>query len=217
MSLIAKLPIARNSKVGVIGDSITFFGWYYHLIGLSRFATDIGRSPSRGGYYRTSEPPLDIVWINSGQSGDRISNIEANVAGRITAYQLQAIILAIGVNDLRFGTSLGTFSTLFNSTVDQARAAQPGLNIAATGIFCNGEDIPNATESGLLALNAIQAATMDRVNGTWTDVHSKVVEWEAENNPSHLPGGLLTDEGFHPSDLGKFKFSEWVNPYIQYI
>ena len=216
MPLLPKLIVAPADKIVFCGDSITFFGWWYHLIGMSNAATDVGNVFGRGGYYRTGGLPPGMTFVNSGVSGDTAALIAADVAGRITAYAAQCLILAVGVNDVRFGTPDANFSTSINSIVDQARAAQPTLKIAATGVFVNGEDLPGATETDILAKNAIQAATMARVSGTWADVHTPLVAWEAINNPGHAANGFLTNDGFHPNALGNFQYSEWVYPYVQY-
>lgn len=217
MPLVPKLIIDPTDKVVVCGDSLTEQGWWFGLAGRGTRAIDIGRTPGRGGYYRNSGQPAGLTWINSGHSGDRSSNIAADVPGRITAHGAQCLILAVGVNDAYFGVSDGTFSTNYNSIADQARAAQPGLKIACATIFTIGDDVPNGTEANIDAKNAIMAATAARVSGTYMDVRSKVVQYLLANNPGHAPAGILTDDGIHASDtVGKPMYSAWAAPYVQY-
>lgn len=216
MALAPKLIVAATDKIVFCGDSITFFGWWFHLIGMSRRATDLGDAPGRSGYFYSSGPPAGMSWVNSGVSGDKIADIQAAVASRITAYGAQCLVMAIGVNDVRFSTGDSAFSTSFNATIDAAIAAQPSLKILSTGIFVNGEDLPGAVETDIANKNAIQLATMVRVGGTYADVHTPLVTWEGVNNPGHAASGFLTADGFHPNAIGNSLISEWVYPYVQF-
>ena len=218
MALLPKLIVGPADKIVVCGDSITAptGGWWFHLAGMACTATAVVSVPGRGMSYRNGGPPPGISWVNSGVSGDKIADIQAAVASRITAYGAQCLIMAIGVNDVRFSTTDPNFSTSFNATIDAALAAQPSLKILSTGIFCNGEDIPNASDTDIANKNAIQLATMVRVGGVYADVRTPLVAWEAVNNPGHAVSGFLTQEGFHPNALGNTLISEWVYPYVQY-
>lgn len=205
MSALPKLILSQADKVVIAGDSLTFFFWYLYLIMLGA-RKDVGPSP-------------DISWINSGVSGNTSGDIDAAVASRITAYQAQALIIEVGRNDVVAGVTDLEFTQRFNGIVDKARAAQPNLKIACVNIFLNGEDIPNSYDTDINAKNAIMAATMARVGGTYMDVRSKVVAWEIANNVTHATSGLLTApaDGVHPNDFGKVMMGLWVDQYIQYV
>lgn len=216
MPTLPKLIVSATDKIVFCGDSITFFGWWWYLIGLSSLATDVGNVPGRGGYYRTSGPPAGMSWVNSGVSGDKAADIDAAVASRITAYAAQCLILQIGVNDVRFSTTDPNFSTSYNSIVDKSIAAQPTLKILGVSIFLNGEDIPNASDTDIANKNAIVAATMARVGGTYADVRTPLVTWEGVNNPGHAATGFLTNDGFHPNATGNSLVSGWTYPYVTF-
>lgn len=218
MALLPQLIIAPTDKVVICGDSITAANppWYRDLIAMGGRGTDIGNAPGRGGYYRHVDPPAGVTWVASGVPGNKASDIAADVANRITNANPQCLILQVGVNDITGGTSDGSFSTSFNSIVDQARVTIPTLKILSVGIFLDLENIPNGTEANIDAKNAIQLASMVRIGGAYAPVRTQIVAWEAINNPGMAASGFLTSDGIHPNTLGNYQISFWTSPYVTY-
>lgn len=215
MPLVPQLIIAPTDKGVMWGDSITAGGWYLPLIAMGATASDIGNAPGRGGYYQKNNPP-PVTWIQSGGVGNTAADIDASVAARLTVYAAQFAFGEWGINDILLATSDVSFAASNNSAWDKALLAQPTLKVACCSIFCDQENIPNSTEANIDAKNAIMAATMARVGGTFVDVRTPLLAWELINNPAHDPSGHLTVDGIHPNTLGNFLWSQWAYPYVRY-
>jgi len=105
--------------------------------------TMVGSSPYTAVTMPSERPAKNLVWTNSGLSGDGIVNLEANVASRITTYisgtgTTSVVLLFIGINDgvgdgngMIGPTDTGVFATKYESVITQIKAAK-----AATKIVC---------------------------------------------------------------------------------
>lgn len=127
----------------------------------------------------------------------------------------QICVLILGGNDVVNGTDPAVFRSNYDSIIEAALAAIPGLRFLLPSQWVYGEEwLPGPPLSwtgpglnsrmDLIAEQIKESAAAH--NQTFVDIRGPTLIWESQNNtPSPgVESGLLTSaDGLHPSDLGK--------------
>jgi lysophospholipase L1-like esterase len=234
-------PVSPLDIIVFVGDSITEQGWFNPAVA----AIDAGFVPrvSPGGRATGAvgvatgkvasvtptsfTPSLQVV--NSGESGDGVQNIVANVATRITAFNPTLVVLEVGVNDCLGDTDLGLFTTDYNSILDQTIAANPGVKIMCVPIITIGEQwktvsgvpqwndklVPppsNPTFTPWIDdYNAVIQAACTRVGANYVETRNEYLAYESTHNTPQIGSfdNVLTlplpsnPNGVHPNSAGQ--------------
>lgn len=156
--------------------------------------------------------------INSGVSGNRISDVLAAMNARIFAFNPDFIIGLGWINDVNgvFGAwDPATFTTNYTSFISQLFAWKPSIRFLQTSSCWVGEQYtvsppkmgPNSGlhDPDIEQQSTIMAPIVQAAGGYWYDIRNGgLVGQEIINNPTNQPNGFLLKptDGLHPSQLG---------------
>lgn len=158
------INVTTGSKVVVVGDSITFQGWFSDteslvggtgllvnqlssaIVGVRAGVVAAGASSATvtNSSLRATAAKVSgggqINAINSGVSQNKIADIEGAIAARITNYSPTVVIIEIGVNDCRglnagAPTPLVTFRASYDNILTTVKATIPTVSIICVGIL----------------------------------------------------------------------------------
>lgn|SRR5678815_1983766 len=239
--------VRPGDQVVFVGDSITAAAWMsvtgglvdqinaqIPVVNMPRVATVAGGAAiatlapgARAATVAAVSTQSVIRVVNSGVPGNKAADIAADVAGRITNYNPNVVVMLIGVNDAVNVTSLASFQTSIHTILSTTRAALPSCKIvvlsilwwseqwAAGPVWNNFYDPPpsNPTYTPSIAeYNAILQSECAAVSGTYIDTRAPALAYEAANN-TPAPGavqGILTQDRIHPTiPLGQVQIGNW--------
>ncbi|MES2339286.1 MAG: GDSL-type esterase/lipase family protein [Pseudomonadota bacterium] len=156
------IPVSAGTKIVVVGDSITFQGWFSDtesLVGGTGLLVNQLIPPLRGarpGVLAGNASTLaagaqigrvgsvtgggQVAAINSGISQNKVADIEAAIPARITNYNPAVVIVEVGVNDNRglnsgIPTPLATFRTSYDNVLATTLSTLPSVRIVCVSIL----------------------------------------------------------------------------------
>ena len=171
-----------------------------------------------------------VTAINSGVPQNQISDIAADIPGRITNYNPDVVVILIGVNDVR-GVPTGpppleTFRTNYATVVDTVKATLPNCRIMLVSILYAGEKWASVPPPAHFAGNTYDA-TIDAWNNVirylaesrgcvYVDGRgaSAIVEPTGNTPEPGAVSGFLTDDQVHQLILGQQVLSNKLRTYF---
>lgn len=197
-------PYQDGTRIVFLGDSITAFEWF-----------DNGVPDALLPQLNATISPGSIVAINSGVAGNKIADIQADIAGRVIAHNPDIVVIEAGTNDVG-NTELPDYQASWLSVLAQIRAWKPDIPIVVLSIFLifeqwqtfNGTPrLHNFNDEGGGATKTIEAYN-DAARGTlgsisphaaWVDLRAPALAYEVANNTPEpgAPSGILTSDGVH--------------------
>jgi len=198
-----------DDRVVFVGDSNTANGYYAEAGGLIDQLGPLGDS---------------LTIVNSGVGGNKIADIEADVAARITDHNPDVVVLWVGVNDASAGTLAAAFRADHDSTLAQILAWDPTVQIVCVSILLSGElwssvgpaFAGNAFDAAIDALNVEIAASAAAAGVTYVDIRTPGALYESQVNLPE-PGntlGFLTNDGLHVFGVGEVLVGTWIFPFL---
>lgn len=254
------IPVTVGTPIVFVGNSITHQGYYSAAASLvggtnllvdqlspvtvaPRYASTSGSLSTSAGASLSTVAAVSgggqVYAIASGVDGNKIADIEAAVASRITDHDPRVVVLEAGTNDVRgLGTSIPTpivdFRASYDSVLDDVLAFDPTIAIVCVGILCIQEHwtasggvhfTGNPYDQGSTTpciedYNAEILASATAHGCVYADVRAAAATAESvQNTPA--PGaidGVLTGaaDGIHPSAAGQLVMSTALYPLFAF-
>lgn len=235
------VTVHYGDRIVFVGDSITAEGWWgsstvggtglavdqinaqIPIIAAPRFATSTGGATVVSGASPATVLSVStqaaIDPVNSGVAGNKIANLAAAVASRVTDYNPQIIVVQVGINDVVAATGTGSFRTSYDSFLDQIRTWSSSVPIICLSVTLWGEQWasgplrwnngPSSHDIDLPPYNTEVQASCTSHGGTYIDVYQAFLVAESiQNTPE--PGiaeGVLTRDHIHPTAAGQLVMS----------
>lgn len=184
--------INKNENIVFLGDSIFDF-----------FETDLVFS--------------DLPTVNSGISGNKTTDILADLENRVYKYNPTKVFINIGTNDIAKyeGYDYATVDEVADNIIEITKNIQknrPYCKIYLISIYPVHTEMKFAfgrTNEEIMSINSKikeYSAVTDGID--YIDAYSQLVDENNQLNPK------LTDDGLHPNDLGYAKITEILMKYI---
>jgi lysophospholipase L1-like esterase len=229
---------SNNVTIVFVGDSITKAGWfdenqstqgatnllvqqiYPRVSALSANASPVSISLSSV----TAQGAPAIRAINSGVNGNTVANIEADIAGRITNYFPDIVVIEVGINDaaaVPVPTPILDFRASYDNILATVKATLPSVQIVCVGILSDGElwaasPTPhfagNTYDTEIEIFEAQIAASAAAHGAAYVSVRTPAALSESTlNTPAPgIAAGILTLDGVHPNATGQVLMSTAV-------
>jgi len=224
------ITVVGGMRFVFVGDSITNAGWFdaaqstqggtnllMQQIAPRNTSLAVNGSPQNLRPSAGASSARGVLAIKSGVNGNKISDIEANIAGRITNYFPDVVVLEAGINDAAAvpdPTPTPTFRASYDNVLATVIATLPSVQIVCLSCLCDGE-LWNASPSPHFAGNAFDAF-IETIDGQiqasalahgayYVDVRTALALSESTLN-TPAPGvasGILTLDGIHPNATGQ--------------
>lgn len=153
-----------------------------------------------------------ISVIGDGISGSVAATIATNAPTLIVANHPASLFLAVGTNDIAFGTDPSAFRASYDSILSQALAGTPVPKIWCMSIYARfeawttGPAWNNADDANVATFNSQIAASCAAAGGVYVDTRTPLLTWEVTNNPAKDPSGhALQSDGIHLQTTGKIQ------------
>lgn len=218
--------INHGATVAFVGDSTshTVTGWYNGgfittvnaalapvpappatFTGLKATFTGLKATVNRG----TTAPP--IVVVDGGISGNTVANLDSRISALLTANTPSVVFIAVGTNDILFGTDPSAFSASYADVLSKIQAYQTGTPVACLSIYMRGEQwgagpvwvdatsigFPAGTNALVDQFNGLISAACAAAGAIFIDTRSQFLQAEIISNPSQLGDGVFTMDGIH--------------------
>jgi lysophospholipase L1-like esterase len=226
-----------------VGDSITAQGWFWSAqsqlgaTGLlvdqltSAYTSQTGTTVSSAAA-NAAPGVVDVVTpvgkeriypINSGVAHNRIADLDADAAARVTRYDPKLVVVEVGINDIMGGTGTSAFRASYDSFLGKVATESPIAAIVCLSVVLWGEQWtpgpPLAWNNGVASYDTIIPGYNDEIEGscvahggTYVDVYGPMLTAESiQNTPAPgLPQGVLTLDHIHPTAAGQLIMSDAV-------
>lgn len=170
--------------------------------------------------------------VNGGVSGNHISDVLADMAGRIFAFNPDVIISLGWINDsdgVFFSWDAPTFTAQYQSFINQLIAWKPTIRYLETDAILSGESYtvsppamgPNSglhdpdIDAQAVIMQTILAAAGP--NFQFAPIRPLLVQWEIISNPLNEATGHFNKQGdgLHFAQLGARQLGAWIKARIQ--
>lgn len=175
-----------------------------------------------------AQPARGLTAINSGVNGDTIADIEADIAGRITNFAPDVVVIEVGINDataIPDPTPVEDFRASYDNVLETVQEALPDVQIVCVGMLCDGElwaESPsphfagNPSDAAIDLLEAQIQESAEAHGAYYIDVRTAGAVAESVLNtpaPGVNTGILTVDEsrpegGVHPNATGQRLMSD---------
>lgn len=151
-----------------------------------------------------------VTVTSSGIAGDRAVWLASQVHDRIASFSPDVVVVMIGINDIRVGTSSAVIGAAMGSILYGIRAECPAAQILVVSMFLMGEQWLSgplrwapASDNNITAGNTQIQAAATTYGAAYADVRDSALLWEQANNTPE-PGVDLNKltwsvDNFHPS------------------
>lgn len=175
------------------------------------------------------QPVKGLVAINSGVNGNTIADIEDDIAGRITDYNPDVVVLEAGINDaaaIPDPTPTEDFRASYDNVLETVKLVLPDVQIVCVGILSDGElwgasPSPHFTgndfDTDIETLEAQIQASAEEHGAYYVSVRTPAALAESTLN-APAPGaatGILTLDGVHPNATGQRLMSDAVRAVFE--
>lgn len=202
----APIIAAAGQRWHFVGDSITadLIKW---------FTRSIANGDPVANYFVDQLNALvggaGVTVTSSGIAGDRAVWLASQVHERIAIFSPDVVVVLIGINDIRVGTSSAVIGAAYDSILYGVRAELPNAQILVVSMFLFGEQWLSGplrwapgSDNNISAGNTQIAASAATYGAAYADIRDSALLYEQANNTPE-PGvdlGVLTwnVDNFHP-------------------
>jgi lysophospholipase L1-like esterase len=191
-------PFQRGDKVIFFGDSITSSG----TSGIG-YITLLNRAIKR------NYPDLDVQLVNSGNSGNKVPNLQARLHSDVLSKKPTLLFIYIGINDVWHdtawdgsGTPPYAFKAGLRHIIEKARDRGATIVLATPSVIGEKFDGTNELDKRLDEYATISRELAKEMNVTPCDLRTAFLDYLKKHNLENHESGVLTVDRVHLNALG---------------
>ena len=193
-----QLPFKDQDKVIFFGDSITSSG-----ASGNGYITLLDRAVKK------SHPELKVFLVNSGNSGNKVPNLQARLHSDVLSKKPTVLFIYIGITDVWHdtawdgsGTPPYAFKAGLRHIIEKSRDRGATIVLATPSVIGEKTDGTNELDKRLDEYAQLSRDLAKEMNVTLCDLRGSFLEYLKQHNPQNLDKGVLTVDRVHLNDLG---------------
>lgn len=205
----------NQDKVIFFGDSITSSG-----TSGNGYITLLNRA------LKKSHPELEVFLVNSGNSGNKVPNLQARLHSDVLSKKPTVLFIYIGINDVWHdtawdgsGTPPYAFKAGLQHIIEKSRDRGARIVLATPSVIGEKTDGTNELDKRLDEYAQISRDLAREMNVTLCDLRAAFLDYLKTHNPDNQESGILTVDRVHLNDLGNtlvaHKAAEALNEAIR--
>ena len=193
-----QIPFKDGDKVIFFGDSITSSG-----TSGNGYITLMDRA------LKKSHPELKVLLVNSGNSGNKVPNLQARLHSDVLSKKPTVLFIYIGINDVWHdtawdgsGTPPYAFKAGLQHIIEKSRDRGAAIVLATPSVIGEKTDGSNELDKRLDEYATISRELAKEMNVTLCDLRAAFMDYLKQHNSNNKEKGVLTVDRVHLNDLG---------------